>query len=111
MNLKEVWKLRKRVEPKFKSSLPIAERNHKSILIVSPFSIKKLLAKKYKQRLRTRPMRPDLGDVRDRKQEIFKLQMLLSEDCQSSPWQMSDLKKALKDLKKNKARDHAGYIN
>ena len=56
-------------------------------------------------------MRPDLGNVRDRKQEIFKLQMLLSENCQSSPWQMSDLKKALKDLKKNKARDHAGYIN
>ena len=45
VNLKEVWKVLKVIEPKHKTSLPIAKRNHKGQLISSPFQIKKLLAK------------------------------------------------------------------
>ena len=111
MNLNKVWKVLRTIEPKHKSSLPIAKRNHKGKLVSSPFEIKKLLAKEYKQRLRCRPLREDLGDLKERRKEIFKMQLLLAEATSSSPWKMSDLTKALSDLKKNKSRDHAGYIN
>ena len=51
VNLNKVWKVLRTIEPKHKSSLPIAKRNHKGKLVSSPFEIKKLLAKEYKQRL------------------------------------------------------------
>ena len=35
----------------------------------------------------------------------------LAETTSSSPWEMKDLDRALSDLKNNKSRDHAGYVN
>ena len=71
VNLKEVWKVLKKIEPKHKSSLPIAKRNHKGKLVSSPYEIRKLLSKKYKQRLRSRPLRPDMGNLKDRRKKII----------------------------------------
>ena len=39
------------------------------------------------------------------------MQLKIAEDNASAPRKMSDLERALKDLKNNKSRDHAGYIN
>ena len=63
------------------------------------------------KKIRSRPARPDLGDLKQRREEIFSMHLKLAEENSSMPWNMSDLEKALKDLKNNKARDHAGYIN
>ena len=101
----------KTIVPKFKSSVPIAKRNHKGNIISNPDEIKKLLAKEFKQRLRSRPIRPDMGDLKERRQEIFNMQLKIAEANASMPWNMSDLDNALKCLKNNKSRDHAGYIN
>ena len=46
-----------------------------------------------------------------RKNEIFQLQLKLAENRTSLPWKMMDLEAALKNLKNNKSRDHAGYVN
>ena len=70
-----------------------------------------MLDKEYKERLRTRPIRPDLGNIRNRRNVIFKLKLKLAEDNHSIPWEMKHLESALADLKKNKSRDHEGYIN
>ena len=70
-----------------------------------------MLAKEYKQRLRARPKRSDLGDLETRRTEIFDLQMKLAESNISKEWNMFDLELALKGLKNNKARDHSGFIN
>ena len=110
-NLQEMWKVLNKIGPKFKSTVPTAKLNHKRKLISNPDEIKKLLAKEYRQRLRPRPIRPDLGDLKDRREEIFNLQLKIAEENASVPWVMSDLENALKDLKNNKSRDHAGYIN
>ena len=111
VNLPEVWKLLNNICPKFESSIPIAQQNHKGVLVSNPNEIKKLLAKEYGQRLRPRPARPDFGDLKERKDEIFMMHMKLAEECTSCPWKMSDLDRALSDLKNNKSRDHAGYCN
>ena len=109
--LSEMWKAVKNISPKHESALPIAKKNHKGDLISYPGEIRKLLAKEYKQRLRSRPMRPDLGDIIQRREEIFKIQLKLAEENSSVPWKMNDLDKALSCLKNNKSRDHAGYSN
>ena len=111
LNLTEMWKVLKKVGPKSKNTLPIAKLNHRGKLVSNPKEIKKLLAKEYKQRLRSRPTRPDLGDIKNRRKEIFRMQLKLAEETTSAPWDMKALDKALANLKNNKARDHAGYIN
>ena len=111
INLQEMWKVLKNIGPKFKSSVPIAKKNHKGELVSHPKEIRKLLGKEYKQRLRNRPMRPDLGDIETRRNIIFKMQLKLAEGHSSPPWKMPDMEKALKGLKNNKSRDHEGYIN
>ena len=69
------------------------------------------MAKEYKQRLRTRPIRPDLKSMGIRKNRIFQLKMKLAQRRNSPDWTMSDLNKVLSKLKNNKSRDFQGYIN
>ena len=111
LNLQKMWKVLKKVSPKHGKAMPIAKRNHKGVLISSPREIKKLLGKEYKQRLRPRPTRPDLGDIKKRRQLIFDMQMKIANANETSPWKMSDLETALKGLKTNKSRDNEGYVN
>jgi hypothetical protein len=39
------------------------------------------------------------------------MQLKLAEETTSAPWDMKALDKALANLKNNKSRDHAGYVN
>ena len=39
------------------------------------------------------------------------MQLKLAEEKTSAPWDMKALDKALANLKNNKSRDHAGYVN
>ena len=73
--------------------------------------LKKLLAKEYKERLRTRPVRPDLGSLEKRKRRIFKIKLKLAANRPSSLWTMANLEAALNDLKINKSRDPEGLLN
>ena len=38
-------------------------------------------------------MRPDLGDIKQRRDEIFNYQLKLAEENSSIPWKMNDLEK------------------
>ena len=109
VNLQEIWKVLKSLGPKFKSSNPMAKRNHRSKIIFNSDQIRALLAKEYKQRLRARPKRSDLGDLEIRKNEIFDLQMKLAEANISKELNISDLKLALKGLTNNKSIDQRNF--
>ena len=111
INLQEMWKVLKTISPKFKTTVPIAKKNHKGDLVTNSKEISKLLVKEYKQRLRCRPMRPDLGDIKSRRNKIFKMQLKLARGNSSQRWKITDLEKALRGLKNHKSRDHEGYIN
>ena len=111
INMSKMWKTLKRISPKSAISLPVAKRNHRGKIVSGPREIKKLLAREYKDRLRSRPMRPDLTSLKMRKTKIFKLKMKLAGLRRSPDWKMSDLELALKDLNNDKSRDHEGYIN
>ena len=111
VNLKEVWKTMEKLWPKSGPSLPSAKINHVGKMISEPKELKALLAKEYKERLRMRPIRPDLRKIEMRKNEIFRMKIKIAEENCSKMWTMDQLESALKDLKNNKTRDNDGLIN
>ena len=111
INLQSMWKKMKKLWPKEGVTVPTAKRNHKGKIVSGPREIKEVLAKEYKDRLRSRPIRPDLKDMDERKNKIFDMKLKIAEDNPSQDWNMGDLEKALADLKNNKSRDFEGLIN
>ena len=79
INMSQMWKLMKKIWPKVGISLPTAKRNHMGKIVSGAKELKILLAKEYKERLRSRPVRPDMKKMKIRKQKIFKLKMRLAE--------------------------------
>ena len=65
----------KRLWPKHGNLLPTAKRNHSGKILSGPTEIKKLLAKEYKERLRSRPVRPDFEHLKGTKSDIFKMKL------------------------------------
>ena len=111
INMSQMWKLMKKIWPKVGISLPTAKRNHMGKIVSGAKELKILLAKEYKERLRSRPVRPDMKKMKIRKQKIFKLKMRLAESRRSPDWTMKNLDDALARLKNNKSRDNDGLIN
>ena len=111
VNLSQVWKLLNKLCPKLAPSLPTAKKDHSGKIISESEGLKKLLSKEYKERLRTRPLRPDLRHLDRRRRRIFRMKMKIAEATSSKLWTMSDLEAALRDLKTNKSRDPEGLIN
>ena len=111
INLMQMWKTVRKLWPKCGGTLPTAKKNHKGKIISGPSELKKLLAKEYKERLRSRPIRPDFLEIEERKKLIFDLKMKYAESVKSPEWTMSDLDKALQDLKRDKSRDYEGLVN
>ena len=107
----KMWKLLGKLWPKNGISIPTAKRNHKGRIISAPGELKKLLAKEYKDRLRLRPFRPDMKNMKKRKTKIFKLKMRLAKKNNSSEYTMENLEAALNNLKRKKSRDSDGLIN
>ena len=66
-----MWKEVKRICPRQSASLPTAKYNHAGVLVSGPQEIKNLLIKEYSDRLRVRPLRPDLMNVQKRREDVF----------------------------------------
>ena len=62
-NINQLWKLKKQLFPNCKDP-PAAVLDTEGNLITDSKQIKKLLITEYKQRLRDRPVRPDLGNIK-----------------------------------------------
>ena len=73
--------------------------------------LKKLYLKTYKLRMRNRPMKQELLDLKIMKENLFAKRLKLVEEWKSEFWNMNDLELALKALKDNKSRDPNGWIN
>ena len=60
--LQKMWKMKKKLWPKKKTSLPTAKRNHKGRLITSPKELMLTLHKEYQDRLRPRKIKQGLKE-------------------------------------------------
>ena len=110
INMGEMWKLIKKIWPKYNSK-STAKRNHVGKIISNPQEIKKLLSKEYKERLRERPIRPDLKMLLGKRKFIFEKKLELAQSKESAEWTMQNLDLALSKLKTKKSRDFEGYAN
>ena len=110
INMGEMWKLLKKIWPKYISK-STAKRNHVGKIISNPQEIKKLMSKEYKERLRKRPIRPDLKFLMRKRKSIFENKLKLAQRKKSPEWTIKDLDLALSKLKNNKSRDFEGYAN
>ena len=111
VNLTQMWKNMKKIWPKFGSNLPTAKKDHNGKIITDPKSLKSLLVKEYKERLRTRPTRPDFAESEKFRNMIFNLKIKMASKNKSPDWSRADLEKALRYLKKGKSRDNQGLLN
>ena len=110
IQMSRMWKLLKKIWPKFNSQ-STAKKNHKGDIISNPNALKLLLAKEYKERLRMRPVKPEMKPLMMMKKKIFEMKMKLASNKKSPEWSIKDLDNALTKLKNNKSRDFEGYSN
>ena len=75
LTVQQMWKMKKRLWPKKKSTLPIAKVNKAKKLVSSPKEIKLALLQQYKERLRRRKVRPDLKFQKKMDKELIKLKV------------------------------------
>jgi hypothetical protein len=61
--------------------------------------------------LRNRPIKDELEDLKEFKEDLFNIRLKLAKEKKSEPWKLKDVEAALKTLKKDKARDPNGWIN
>ena len=104
IEMQKMWKCLKSICPKVKPSLPSAKRNFKEEIISGRKEIKNLLAKEYRNRLRTRPARPEFLPTILRRKRIFDIKMSLAQLRKTPPSTMKDLESALCDLKRKKVQ-------
>ena len=107
---KKVWDLLKKKFPKNSHAVPVGKKDSKGNLITNHDQLTHLYFKTYRQRMRTRPMKENLKDLKEHKNELFDVRLDLSKQIKSKPWKMVHLEVALKGLKKNKSRDPNGFV-
>ena len=108
---KKLWTLLKQKFPKTSSSVPVGKKDSKGKLVTNHKELKKLYLKTYTQRLRNRPMKDELGELKDLKEKLFDIRLKEAIQKKSTPWKMEQLEVVLKSLKKDKARDPHGLAN
>ena len=106
----KLWKLKQKLCPK-PSDPPMAKKDREGNLITSPDLLKNLYLQTYQNRLRNRDMKEELMDVFFLKEELWISRMEELRKLKSVPWSKSQLRKALKSLRKNKTSDPNGMIN
>ena len=80
-------------------------------LITNHEGLKDLYLKTYVHRLRNRPIKEQLQEMKAYKDELFKLKLSLASANKSVPWTPEDLEMVLKHLKEGKSRDPNGWVN
>ena len=65
----------------------------------------------FTKRLENRPMKDDLKHIREAKESLCKNILKLAGSNKTPDWKMKDLKRVLKNLKKQKSRDPLGLAN
>ena len=108
VSVKEMWNLKKKLWPKHKESIPTGKINHFGKLVTGPEEIKALLHKEYKERLRPRPIHPNLKHIEEIKNKSFEVKLEDAKKHKSPDWTMGDLENVLKSVNQNKARDPHG---
>ena len=92
-------------------TVPVGKINSEGKIITDQEGLKKLYLETFLWRLRDQPIRPDLVELQDMKNYLFKTILKTCTKKKTLPWTIQDLEKVFKVLKKDKCRDPNGLIN
>lgn len=105
-----VWQVRKKVVPRH-TDPPMAKKDPGGNLVTNPELLKKLYINEYTHRLRSREIVPGLEKLQKLKEDLWQRRLEYLSKIKTPDWTMDQLSKALKRLKRNKARDPMGWTN
>ena len=107
------WRELNKIDPNRKNNppRPMAFKDKKGNLLTNHEAIKMHCLKNIVQRLRKRPMHPELLKLEQQKIKLSKLRLKKSRTKKSLPWTLQDMEKAIKSMKNRKCRDAQGLIN
>ena len=108
---RKLWDLLKKKFPKTLNVVPVGKIDSRGSLVTKHEDLKHLYLKTYENRMRNRPIKENLVDIKDMKNELFNIRLKIATNKKSKAWDMKDLETALRALKKDKARDPHGWIN
>ena len=108
---KSAWTIYRKLRPRHKPVIPVGKKDMLGNIITNHTSLKKLYLETFVWRLRQRPAHPNMVEIHNAKEKMFKTVMKLCEMTPSKPWNMVNLEKVLKSLKKDKCRDPHGLVN
>ena len=111
VNTHGVWKTKNKIFPKQKPTIPLAIKDKSGNLITGTDNIKSLILQMFVERLRKRPMHPELKRLQNMKMKLAKMRLKLARKRRTPNWTMQDMEKAIKNMKNNKCRDPDGLIN
>ena len=110
LNLQSFWKLRKEMCPKANNPPSVMLDRHGNVL-TSNKAIKERAVEAYTERLKGNKMKEHLKQKEDEINDLCEQRLKLTKLSKSSPWTMTDLEEAFKDLDRDKARDALGQAN
>ena len=107
---KEIWKLKKHMCPRSRDP-PTAMVDNAGSLVTDQNKIKDMAQEAYKERLRNRPIKEGLENIKEAKERVAEKLIEVAKLNKTEPWDLHDLGEVLKSLKKNKSRDPNDLAN
>ena len=108
-NVREMWKMKKKLFPKKPSPIPSAKVNYQGRTVTQPNELIKLLGEEYgKIRLRKRPTHPMNSKTKPLRKKLIQLKLKIAQKRKTIPFKMEELEVVLKSQKTGKARDPEG---
>ena len=104
------WKMKKKVFPKSKD-LPSAMLDKFSNLLTTQESIEARALEVYGESLQPNAIKEHLKSLEENINKLCDLRLNLLKSIESDPWTLDDLKRAVKDLDRDKSRDALGHAN
>ena len=106
----EIWKLKKQLCPRNRDP-PTAMMNEEGNLETNIEVIKDMAVEAYKYRLRNRPIKKGLEEMKEAKEKVAEKVLEAAKNNKTDPWDIDDLEVVLNNLKNNKSRDPNGLAN
>ena len=110
LDANKLWKLRKKMCPKLRDP-PTAMMDRHGNVLASEKAISERAVEVYEERLANNKIKPHLTDLEQDTNKLCEIRLEISKKNTTDPWNMEDLKIALKQLHKNRSADPDGYIN
>ena len=108
---KNVWKLKNKFFPKIKQPVPVAKINLEGQIITNTEALKKLHINHFVHRMRSRPIIPGFENHQKNIEDNFEDILKITKTNIFPDWNLNDLNKVLKSLKKNQSQDTMQFAN